>query len=158
MTDAREHVLSVRVYLEDTDAQGFVYHANYLRFFERARSEILDAAGYPMGDIAAGSHRFVVYEMRVRFRTPAHLGDRLDIRTRVERSSGYRLVFHQEATRAADAATLATADVDVVSLDPSGKLQELPPSLSAIWTVGAGGPVARSPRLERVRSETRGRS
>jgi len=141
MTDAREHVLSVRVYLEDTDAQGFVYHANYLRFFERARSEILDAAGYPMGDIAAGSHRFVVYEMRIRFRTPARLGDRLDIRTRVERSSGYSVIFHQKATRAADAATLATADVDVVSLDPSGKLQEFPPSLSAIWTPGAGGPV-----------------
>ena len=142
MSGAREHMLSVRVYLEDTDAQGFVYHANYLRFFERARSEILDAAGYPMGDIAAGSHRFVVYEMRIRFRAPARLGERLDIRTRVERSSGYRVVFHQEATRVADAATLATADVDVVSLDPDGNLQELPASLSAIWTASAGGPVA----------------
>lgn len=141
MTEAREHLLSVRVYLEDTDAQGFVYHANYLRFFERARSEILDAAGYPMGDIAA-SHRFVVYEMRIRFRAPGRLGERLAIRTRVERSSGYRVVFRQEATRVADAATLATTDVDVVSLDPNGNLQELPASLSAIWTAGAGGPVA----------------
>ncbi|HEX9186207.1 MAG TPA: YbgC/FadM family acyl-CoA thioesterase [Vicinamibacteria bacterium] len=141
MTVAREHVLSVRVYLEDTDAQGFVYHASYLRFFERARSEVLDAAGYPMGDIAAGSHRFVVYEMRIRFRTPARLGERLGIRTRVARSSGYRVTFHQEATRALDAATLATAEVDVVSLDPNGKLQELPASLSAIWTA-AGPPTA----------------
>jgi acyl-CoA thioesterase FadM len=67
-----------------------------------------------MGDIAAGSHRFVVYEIRIRFRAPARLGERLDIRTRVERSSGYRVVFHQEATRAADAATIASADVDAV--------------------------------------------
>ena len=54
MPEPSEHVLPVRVYLEDTDAQGFVYHANYLRFFERARSEILDAAGYPMREIAEG--------------------------------------------------------------------------------------------------------
>jgi acyl-CoA thioester hydrolase len=134
MAEAREHVLPLRVYLEDTDAQGFVYHANYLRFFERARSEILDAAGYPMRDLAAGTHRFVVYEMRIRFRTPARLGDRLLVRTRVERTSGYRVTFRQEVLREADAATLATAEVDVVSLDGNGKLQELPASLSPVWS------------------------
>jgi tol-pal system-associated acyl-CoA thioesterase len=134
MPEPPPHVLPVRVYLEDTDAQGFVYHANYLRFFERARSEILDAAGYSMREIAEGTHRFVVYDMKIRFRTPAHLGDRLEIRTRVERSSGYRATFRHEATRAGDSTTLATADVDVVSLDASGKLQELPAALSAIWT------------------------
>lgn len=134
MPEPPPHVLPVRVYLEDTDAQGFVYHANYLRFFERARSEILDAAGYPMREIAEGSHRFVVYDMKIRFRTPARLGDRLEIRTRVERTSGYRVTFRHEATRAGDPTTLATADVDVVSLDASGKLQELPAALSAIWT------------------------
>jgi len=134
MAEAREHVLPLRVYLEDTDAQGFVYHANYLRFFERARSEILDAAGYPMRDLAAGTHRFVVYETRIRFRTPARLGDRLLVRTRVERTSGYRVTFRQEALREADAATLATADVDVVSLDGNGKLQELPAALPGIWS------------------------
>ncbi|MCG6927256.1 MAG: YbgC/FadM family acyl-CoA thioesterase [Acidobacteria bacterium] len=133
MPEPPPHVLPVRVYLEDTDAQGFVYHANYLRFFERARSEILDAAGYPMREIAEGSHRFVVYDMKIRFRTPARLGDRLEIRTRVERTSGYRVTFRHEATRAGDPTTLATADVDVVSLDASGKLQELPAALSAIW-------------------------
>ena len=129
MAIAREHVLPVRVYLEDTDAQGFAYHASYLRFFERARSEMLDAAGYPMRDVADGTHRYVVYEMRIRFRTPARLGDRLEVRTRVERSSGYRVTFHQEAARAGDATTLAAAEVDVVALDSKGKLQELPPEL-----------------------------
>jgi len=132
MAIAREHVLPVRVYLEDTDAQGFAYHASYLRFFERARSEMLDAAGYPMRDVADGTHRYVVYEMRIRFRTPARLGDRLEVRTRVERSSGYRVTFHQEAARAGDATTLAAADVDVVALDANGKLQELPPELFSL--------------------------
>jgi acyl-CoA thioesterase FadM len=54
----------------------------------------------------------------------------------VERTSGYRVTFHQVATRAGDPTILGTADVDVVSLDASGKLQELPAALSAIWTAG----------------------
>ncbi len=131
MTTAREYVLGLRVYLEDTDAQGVVYHASYLRFFERARSEILDATGYAIRDIAEGSHRFVVYEMRVRFRQPARLGERLEIRTRVERSSGYRLTFHQEVLPTGGSNALVAADVDVVSLDARGELLELPPALVA---------------------------
>ncbi len=133
MATTREHVLPVRVYLEDTDAQGLVYHANYLRFFERARSEILDAVGYPMYDIAGGSHRFVVYEMKIRYRQPARLGDRLEIRTQVRRSSGYRVTFRQEARKAGESAALVTADVEVVSLDQVGKLLELPAALSPLF-------------------------
>jgi acyl-CoA thioesterase FadM len=89
-----------------------------------------------MHEIAQGSHRFVVYEMRIRFRTPARLGERLEIRTGVERTSGYRVTFRQQATRAGGSTTLANADVDVVSLDASGMLQELPAELSPIWTAG----------------------
>ena len=125
------HALTVRVYLEDTDAQGFVYHANYLRFFERARSEILDAIGYSMRDIAEGTHRFVVYELKIRYQRPARLGDRLEIRTKARRSSGYRVVFHQEAVKAWEQAPLVTAEVHVVSLDARGELLELPPALTA---------------------------
>jgi acyl-CoA thioester hydrolase len=132
MPTSREHVFAVRVYLEDTDAQGFVYHASYLRFFERARSEILDSIGYPMRDIAEGSHRFVVYELKIRYRQPARLGDRLEIRTRVRRSSGYRLTFRQEATPVGASSALVTAEVEVVSLDERGKLLELPPALSEL--------------------------
>lgn len=130
---SREFLLVVRVYLEDTDAQGFAYHASYLRFFERARSEILDALGYPIRDIAEGSHRFVVYEMRIRYHRPARLGDRLEIRTRAQRSSGYRITFLQTATGQADPAPLASAEVEVVSLGADGELLELPAALSSLW-------------------------
>ena len=136
MATTREHLLTVRVYLEDTDAQGFVYHASYLRFFERARSEILDSIGYPMRDIAEGSHRFVVYEMKIRYRQPARLGDRLEIKTQVQRSSGYRITFRQEATKAGESSALVTAEVEVVSLDARGELLELPPALSALFAPG----------------------
>ncbi len=134
MESAREHVLGVRVYLEDTDAQGFVYHANYLRFFERARSEVLDAAGYPMQDIGKGPHRFVVYEMKLKFRQPALLGDRLEIRTQVQRSSAYRVTFRQDAVKAGEKTPLVTAEVEVVSLDGRGQLQELPALLTEAWS------------------------
>ncbi len=130
---ATTHVLPVRVYLEDTDAQGFVYHASYLRFFERARSEILDATGYPMRDIGQGPHRFVVYEMKLKFRQPAQLGDRLEIRTQVQRSSAYRVTFRQDAVKVGETAPLVSADVEVVSLDERGQLQELPAVLSEAW-------------------------
>jgi len=131
---ATAHVLPVRVYLEDTDAQGLVYHASYLRFFERARSEILDSMGYPMRDIAGGSHRFVVYEMKIRYRQPARLGDRLEIRSQVQRSSGYRITFRQEAALAGETQPLVTAEVEVVSLDERGELLELPSTLVALLT------------------------
>ena len=133
MADLREHILPVRVYLEDTDAQGFVYHASYLRFFERARSEILDSIGYPMREIAEGSHRFVVYEMKIRYHRPARLGDRLEIRTVVQRSSGYRITFLQQVTKDGEPATLVKAEVEVVSLDERGELLELPEALSVLW-------------------------
>ena len=138
MTTPSEHVLPVRVYLEDTDAQGFVYHASYLRFFERARSEILDAIGYPLRDIAEGSHRFVVYEMKLRYRQPARLGDRLEIRSQARRSSGYRITFRQEATRAGDPQPLVTAEVEVVSLDERGELLELPSAVTALFAPAGG--------------------
>jgi acyl-CoA thioester hydrolase len=137
MTGPTTHTLPIRAYLEDTDAQGFVYHASYLRFFERARSEILDSIGYPMRDIAEGSHRFVVYEMKIRYHKPARLGDRLEIKTEVQRSSGYRLTFRQQATRASESSALVRAEVEVVSLDAQGELLELPEALSVLWETGA---------------------
>ncbi len=140
MATPREHQLSVRVYLEDTDAQGVVYHASYLRFFERARSEVLDAAGYAMRDIAFRSHRFVVYEMKLKFRAAARLGDHLVIRTLVERPSPYRMTFRQQATKTGEAAALVTAEVDVVALDAQGNILELPPELSVLWAAGPGEP------------------
>jgi acyl-CoA thioester hydrolase len=66
-----DHVLRIRVYLEDTDAQGHVYYANYLHYFERGRSELLESLGIPMVEIARPDCRLVVYEIRIKFRRPA---------------------------------------------------------------------------------------
>jgi tol-pal system-associated acyl-CoA thioesterase len=121
-----EHILEFRVYLEDTDAQGFVYHANYLRYFERGRSEILESLGVPMDEITRPDGRLVVYEIRIKFRRPAFLGDKIEVVTLMQRASDYRLIFKQQIRRRGEDEALVSGEVDVVAIDQSGTLKELP--------------------------------
>ena len=88
----------VQVYYEDTDFSGVVYHANYLKFFERAREHILGVG--PLVSLYEDEGiGFVVYKAELNFRRGARFGDTLEIRTRVEKASGVRLLFHQDAYR-----------------------------------------------------------
>ncbi len=116
----------MRVYLEDTDAQGIVYYANYLRFFERARSEILETMGTSIDQVARPDCRLVVYEARVKFRRPAVLGDRLEVVTSMQKKSDYRLTFEQEVRRQGEESALVTGEIDVVAIGQEGKLVSLP--------------------------------
>ena len=78
MTDAKPFELPVRVYYEDTDAQGVVYYANYFRFMERARTEWLRSLGVDMVRLQDEERRiFVVAEVNVKFHAPARLSDEL---------------------------------------------------------------------------------
>lgn len=121
-----DHILQLRVYLEDTDAQGIVYHANYLRYFERGRCESLESLGIPMDRVAQPDCRLVVYETRIKFRRPAILGDRLEVVTSILRASEYRLTFRQQIRRRGETEALVSGEVDVVAVDKDGTLQELP--------------------------------
>jgi acyl-CoA thioester hydrolase len=125
-----DHVLGFRVYLEDTDAQGIVYYANYLRYFERGRSEFLEALGIPMDEVARPDCRLVVYEIRVKFRRPASLGDRIEVVTSMLRASEYRVTFRQQIRRQGEDEALVSGEVDVVAIGPDGTLMELPAFLS----------------------------
>jgi len=122
----KDHVLEFRVYMEDTDAQGIVYYANYLRYFERGRSEYLEALGIPMTEVAHPDRRLVVYEIRVRFRRPASLGDRIELWTAMERISEYRLTFRQQIRRRGEEEALVSGETDVVAIGQDGSLRELP--------------------------------
>ena len=121
-----EYKLELRIYLEDTDAQGIVYHGNYIRFFERGRSEVLETFGVSLAESARPDCRLVVYEMRIRFRRPAFLGEIIEVTTSMERSSEYRLIFHQEIRRKDETEILVSADVDIVAIDEAGTLKGLP--------------------------------
>ena len=118
---------SVKVYLEDTDAQGIVYHVNYVKFFERARTDYFDMRGVGLKAAQDRGLRFVVHSIAVKFLRTAVFSDVLDIGTTVASSSPFRLVFQQKATRRGESAIISTATVDVVCIDAKGELVEIPP-------------------------------
>ena len=120
---------SVKVYLEDTDAQGIVYHANYLKFFERARTDYLELHGVGLKAAQERGYRFVVYSIDIKFQRQAILGDRLDITTLVTGKSPFRLGFQQKATRPGEPTPISVAKVDVVCIGPDGQLCEIPEGL-----------------------------
>ncbi|MFN9730666.1 MAG: tol-pal system-associated acyl-CoA thioesterase [Pseudomonadota bacterium] len=107
----------VRVYWEDTDAGGVVYHAAYLRFLERARSEWLRAAGIDQSRLASEQRLlFAVTEADLRFLAPARLDDELQVSCVVERVGGASLRFSQDAVRLADNRHVLSARVRAACL------------------------------------------
>jgi acyl-CoA thioester hydrolase len=141
------HVLPVRVYYEDTDFTGRVYHAGFLRFCERGRSDFLRLAGIGHADLMAGAEAgegsfFAVRRMAIDFLGPAGIDDLLEVRTRFRSASGVRLVIDQEVRRAAR--TLLRAEVTVVVLGTDGRPRRiagllrsgLAPLLAPTWAGG----------------------
>lgn len=124
--------LPVRVYYEDTDAGGVVYHTGYIRFFERARTEWLRALGYSQDKLAQETGvLFTVVELTVRFLKPARLDDLLQVLARAERAGGASLLFSQEARNQAGD-LLAQGQVRVACVDArSMKPRRLPADLAA---------------------------
>lgn len=124
-----EHRLTAKVYLEDTDAFGIVYHANYLKYCERARTDMLDVAGYPLGEMQKRDCMFVVFEMKLQFKKPARLHDELEVRSRAERGSDYRVTFAQEVFRIGEDKPLFRAESIIVTIAGDGQLCPLPEGL-----------------------------
>jgi acyl-CoA thioester hydrolase len=125
------HVLAVRVYFEDTDFSGAVYHANYLKFCERARSDCLRLLGVYHSELheSASSKRlgFVVRRLICDFLKPAQIDEVLEIETRFEAMGGARLELDQEIKR--DEELIFKAKVMVALVDGQGRPQRLPEAL-----------------------------
>lgn len=121
--------MPVSVYLEDTDAQGIVYHANYLKYCERTRSDLLHANGYTLGVMQESGTRFVVYEMHLKYLRPARLHDQLEVRTTAAKTSDYRLIFQHEVYRGVESSPLFSAKATVVTIDEEGELCPMPEDL-----------------------------
>ena len=123
----REFQWPLRVYYEDTDTGGVVYYANYLKFFERARSEWLRSAGIAQQLLTEKEHvMFVVKNATIDYHLPAKLDDQLEISVRVEKLGKASVNFYQEAWRQnKDARELLchgrirVGCVDTVSLRPT---------------------------------------
>ena len=96
-------VLSIRVYYEDTDTGGVVYYANYLKFFERGRTEWLRSLGVDQRELAAREAiMFVVKQANVEYQRPAHLDDQIDITTHITEIGAASISFEQSAQRDGD--------------------------------------------------------
>ena len=108
--------IPVRVYYQDTDAGGVVFHGQYLSFMERARTELLNAARIDLAQLAdKGRMIFLVYEARVRYVNPARLNELLSVSAEVARMGPASLVFRQRVERGAQ--LLAEADITLATVD-----------------------------------------
>jgi acyl-CoA thioester hydrolase len=126
--EGRTHVFPVRVYYEDTDFSGVVYHANYLRFMERGRSEFLRLAGAGHQGMLEGSEPLVwaVRRMSIDFAKPARMEEALTVRTTVLELAGARMRLDQAVLRGAETLVKAEVEVCVITLD--GRPRRVPDS------------------------------
>jgi acyl-CoA thioester hydrolase len=135
MSDApAAHLWPIRVYYEDTDAGGVVYHANYLRFAERARTEMLRASGLDHARLAAEDGvAIVVRNCAVEFIAPARLDDCLEVHSRLASIGGASFTIRQEIFRrpegGAQGPLLAAADIRLACIDSEFRPTRLPDRL-----------------------------
>lgn len=115
--------MDIRVYYEDTDAGGVVFYANYLKFFERARTEWLRRLGATNSELAQRDHRlFVVKKVEIQYRKPARLDDMLVIQSKMTRLTRASIIFEQVAMRDDDVlceSTIQVCAVDTATYRPA---------------------------------------
>ena len=110
--------IPVRVYYQDTDAGGVVFHAQYLAFMERARTELLNAARIDLARVAEEKRvLFLVYDLNVRYHQPARLNELLTVSAEVAKMGRASLVFHQRVERGPQLLVEANVTVALVNRD-----------------------------------------
>lgn len=121
--------MQIRVYYEDTDAAGVVYHSNYLNYFERARTEFMRRRGLSVGRLHEEGYIFPVVRAEVDFRLPARHDDLLRIETAVATVGKTSFTLHQQAIRVEDEKLLVEANITLVCVGPSLKAKRLPSAI-----------------------------
>ena len=117
-------VWKVRVYWEDTDAGGVVYHSRYLNFFERARTEWLRSLGVHQAKLAEEDNAiFAIRHMDIDFAQAARLDDELDVTVHSVNAGGVRMTFSQDMTRCSDGQRIASANLIAVCLKADSRVR-----------------------------------
>ena len=133
-----EHRFAIRIYYEDTDVGGVVYHANYLRFFERARTDMLTLCGADLGrSLDTGEGSYVVTEVALTYRRPARLGDALVVASTLEKVGSASCVIQQRVMR--DGAVLAEGRVTVAFVSSEGRPKRQPTLWIEAFRAATGG-------------------
>lgn len=129
--------MQVRVYYEDTDAGGVVYHANYLNYFERARGEYLRERGLSVKALHDAGSIFPVVRAEIDYRAPAVLDDLLRIETAIAEVGRTSFTLTQRAIREADGRLLVEGRVTLVCVGPGMRAKRLPAELVAVLNAAA---------------------
>lgn len=128
--------MNIRVYYEDTDAAGVVYHSNYLNYFERARTEYLRERGCSVADLAAEGSVFPVVRMEIDFKSPARHDDLLEVTTEPLRAGGSSFMLRQQVIRTADRKLLVEAQVTLACVSPELKARRIPQEVRELLAAG----------------------
>lgn len=138
MLERRPFVIAVRVYYEDTDFSGVVYHARYLQFFERGRTEALRACGVSHTDLLNRPEplAFAVRRMEVDWLLPARIDDLLEVHTSFKEVRGARMRLGQDIRRGG--AVLARAAVEAASMSLDGRARRVPADVIERLSAGRG--------------------
>lgn len=132
----RQHILPVRVYFEDTDFSGYVYHTSYLRWCERGRSDLLRMLGIHHSDLMDGLEdrqpaAFVVRSLQIDYLRPAKIDDVLEVVTECTAVGGTFITLHQEVMRGDE--LLCRVSVKVVLINLEGRPVRLPPIIKELF-------------------------
>lgn len=131
------HRLVQRVYYEDTDFSGLVYHARYLHFLERGRTDYLRCLGVEQSALLGVDEEglvFVVHRMEIDFKSPARMDDILTVDTLTEKAGGAKMVLSQEIRR--DGTLLIAARVTIAIINGKGRPRRLPEKLAERFLAG----------------------
>jgi len=124
------HRFKIKIYYEDTDAAGVVYYANYLRYFERARTEFLFENGIDVAAYHEKGYFFAVVHVDIKYKKPARLGDTIEVATKVTAIKNATISLKQHALK--DETLLVEADVKLAFIDKDGRPRRLPAELKKI--------------------------
>ena len=126
--------LNYKVYVEDTDFQGIVYYANYLKYFERSRSEFLSKNGIFQKMLIKEDSAFVIKEIKLNYKSPAELGDEIIVQSNVMKKSDARMIFFQKVIGKKDSIEHVNGEVEVCFINlMTKKPQKFPNDLLLIF-------------------------
>lgn len=128
------NTLNLKIYVEDTDFQGVVYHANYIKFFERARSEFLSTNNISQDMLRKNNLAFVIKSINIKYLAAAELGDEIEVNSIVQKKSDARMIFNQKILNSKTGIEYVDGDVEVCFINLlTKKPQKFPDDLLLIF-------------------------
>lgn len=125
--------MNVKIYYEDTDCGGVVYYANYLKYFERARTEYLLSHGISVAELQQQGIYFLVTHAEVFYRSAAHYGETLHVETVASASRKTAVTFSHVIREATTQRLIVEGSATLVTIDTKGKVIKRPPQLQAMF-------------------------